>query len=87
MPPDKRSMGGVREFLGYGDAENGAGARFERYCTGGSMGWLLDNRQHLVDIGPGIFGFDFTDIIPREGQGDDGACTVAAPSSCTNSLV
>ena len=78
MPPDKRSMGGVREFLGYGDAENGAGARFERYCAGGSMGWLLDNRQHLVDIGPGIFGFDFTDIIPREGQSDDGACTVAA---------
>ena len=30
MPPDKRSMGGVREFLGYGDAEK-AGA-FRRWC-------------------------------------------------------
>jgi type IV secretion system protein VirB4 len=78
MPSDQRSMGGVREFLGYADAENGAGGRFERYCAGGSMGWLLDNREHLIDIGPGIFGFDFTDIIPREGQTDDGACTVAA---------
>ena len=71
-------MGGVREFLGYEDAEHGAGARFEKYCAGGSKGWLLDNREHVVDIGPGIFGFDFTDIIPREGQVDDGACTVAA---------
>lgn len=78
MPPEKRSMGGVREFLGYGDAENGAGARFEKYCDGGSMGWLLDNREHLVDIGPGLFGFDFTDLIPREGSEDDGACTAAA---------
>jgi type IV secretion system protein VirB4 len=78
MPPEKRSMGGVREFLGYWDAENGAGARFEKYCDGGSMGWLLDNREHLVDIGPGLFGFDFTDLIPREGSEDDGACTAAA---------
>ena len=78
MPPERRSMGGVREFLGYEDAEHGAGARFERYCAGGSMAWLLDNREHVVDIGPGIFGFDFTDIIPKEGQIDDGACAVAA---------
>ena len=49
-----------------------------RSCDGGSMGWLLDNREHLVDIGPGFFGFDFTDLIPREGSEDDGACTAAA---------
>ena len=78
MPSERRSMSGVREFLGYEDAEHGAGARFEKYCADGSKGWLLDNREHVVDIGPGIFGFDFTDIIPREGQVDDGACTVAA---------
>ena len=40
----------------------------------------FDNRQRLIDIGPGIFGFDFTDIIPREGRSDDGACTVVAPA-------
>jgi type IV secretion system protein VirB4 len=78
MPPEKRSMGGVREFLGYSDPENGAGARFERYCAGGSMGWLLDNREHVIDVGPGLYGFDFTDLIPREGSEDDGACTAAA---------
>ena len=78
MPPEKRSMGGVREFLGYADPENGAGARFERYCAGGSMGWLLDNREHVIEVGAGIYGFDFTDLIPREGAEDDGACTAAA---------
>jgi type IV secretion system protein VirB4 len=78
MPPEKRSMGGVREFLGYTDRENGAGARFERYCAGGSMGWLLDNRKHVINVGAGLYGFDFTELIPREGQQDDGACTAAA---------
>jgi type IV secretion system protein VirB4 len=78
MPPEKRSMGGVREFLGYADREDGAGARFERYCAGGSMGWLLDNRKHVISMGPGLYGFDFTELIPREGQDDDGACTAAA---------
>ncbi len=75
MPPERRSMGGVREMLGF--AEGGAGARFERYCKGGSMGWLLDNDEHTVHLGPGLFGFDFTEIIPQEGQADDGACETA----------
>jgi type IV secretion system protein VirB4 len=78
MPPHLRSLDGVREFLGYADRENGAGARFERYCAGGSMGWLLDNREHSITVGAGLYGFDFTDLIPMEGQEDDGACSVAA---------
>jgi type IV secretion system protein VirB4 len=78
MPPHLRSMGGVREFLGYADRENGAGARFEKYCRAGSMGWLLDNEEHVISVGAGLYGFDFTDLIPREGAEDDGACTVAA---------
>lgn len=78
MPPAKRSMWGVREFLGYSDPENGAGARFEKWCAGGSMGWLLDNRQHVITLGAGLYGFDFTDLIPQEGVTDDGACSVAA---------
>lgn len=77
MPPALRSMGGVREFLGYSD-RLGAGARFERWCAGGSMGWLIDNRDHVVSLGPGQFGIDFTELIPQEGQDDDGACTIAA---------
>lgn len=80
MPPHKRSMWGVREFLGYADREHGAGARFERYCSGRSMGWLLDNREHAIRFdGGGLYGFDFTALIPKqEGQADDGACHVAA---------
>ncbi len=75
IPPEKRSMGGVREFMGF--SSDGAGERFERYCRGGSMGWLLDNDEHLVHLGPGFFGFDLTDLIPKEGQADDGACETA----------
>lgn len=78
MPPEKRSLGGVREFLGYTDRNGGAGARFERYCEGGSMGWLLDNREHVITVGAGLYGFDFTDLIPKEGQDDDGSCHTAA---------
>lgn len=78
MPAELRSMTGVREFLGYEDPENGAGARFERYCRGGSMGWLLDNDEHVISVGAGLYGFDFTDLIPREGTSDDGSCSVAA---------
>lgn len=78
MPAEKRSMGGVREFLGYSDEDNGAGARFEKYCRGGAMGWLLDNEEHTIHLSAGLHGFNFTDIIPKEGQTDDGACEVAA---------
>lgn len=78
MPPKRRSMGGVREFLGYGSSQTNAGARFERFCRGGSMGWLFDNDEHVIDFGPGFFAFDFTDILPKEGQSDDGACEAAA---------
>ena len=78
MPPETRSMWGIREFLGYYDRENGAGTRFERYCAGRSMGWLLDNRRHVISMDAGLYGFDFTDLIPKDGEEDDGACSVAA---------
>jgi type IV secretion system protein VirB4 len=78
MPPHKRSMGGIREMLGYADREHGAGARFERWCSGGSMGWLADNDEHVITLGAGLYGFDFTELIPKKGQHDDGACHVAA---------
>ncbi len=80
MPPAKRSMSGVREFLGYTDREDGAGAIFEKYCRGNTRGWLLDNDEHIIDIGAGLYGFDFTDLIPKEDEGetDDGSCGIAA---------
>jgi type IV secretion system protein VirB4 len=81
MPPHLRTMGGVREFLGYADPVNGAGARFERWCAGGPMGWLLDGDRHIIDMDPEkvrLYGYDFTALIPKEGEIDDGACQVAA---------
>lgn len=77
MPSNCRSLGGIREFLGYSD-RLGAGARFERWCAGGSMGWLVDNREHVISLGPGQYGIDITELIPQEGQDDDGACSIVA---------
>ncbi|MDB5848215.1 MAG: type secretion/conjugal transfer ATPase, VirB4 family [Rhodoferax sp.] len=81
MPVSERSLAGVRQFMGY--EANGAGDRFEKWCRGGEMGWVLDNDEHLVDFdAPGaarIFGFDFTELMPKEeGMADDGACSAAA---------
>jgi len=46
-------MDGVREYLGYDDPQDGAGARFEKWCRGGSMGWLLNNERHVITVGAG----------------------------------
>ena len=78
MPPEKRSMGGIREFLGYENGDVGAGARFERWCAGGSMGWLLDNKEHTIQLDAGIYGIDLTELLPRQGLHDDGSCAAAA---------
>lgn len=76
MPRHLRTMGGVRLFLGYGP--NNEGLRFERWCRGGPMGWLLDNDRQTIHVGPGLQGYDFGDLLPREGMADDGAATIAA---------
>jgi len=78
MPPEKRSLWGIREFLGFDNGDDGAGARFERWCAGGSMGWLLDNKEHRIRVGAGLYGIDFTELLPDEGVADDGACVAAA---------
>ena len=81
MPKFLRSMRGVREMLGYTDRLNGAGARFEKWCSGGSMGWLLDGDSHIIDIDPAktrLFGFDFSALLPKESEVDDGACQAIA---------
>lgn len=78
MPPEKRSMWGIREFLGYENGEDGAGARFERWCKGGTMGWLLDNDEHRIRISAGLYGIDLTELLPGEGLQDDGSCAAAA---------
>ncbi len=41
LPPSLRSLAAVRQFLGVTDA-NGAGARLERWCQGGALGWVFE---------------------------------------------
>jgi type IV secretion system protein VirB4 len=81
MPAHLRTMWGVREFMGFKDTK-GAGYRFEKWCEGGEMGWLLANDAHLVDWADnpsGFFGFDFTELLPKqESLSDDGSCSAAA---------
>jgi type IV secretion system protein VirB4 len=78
FPREKRSIGGVREEMGFANGDMGAGNRLERYCRGCPEGWLLDNEEQLIHVGPGLQGYDFGDLLPREGQVDDGAAETAA---------
>jgi type IV secretion system protein VirB4 len=62
MPVDMRSIAGLREFLGYADPR-GAGARLERWCQGGALGWAFDNDVDEVRLDAGMVGFDLTQIL------------------------
>lgn len=65
MPAEMRSLAGLREFLGHGDPM-GAGARLERWCSGGTLGWAFDNEQDEVELDASIVGFDLTEILEHE---------------------
>jgi type IV secretion system protein VirB4 len=78
LPPHLRSMLGVKAFLG--TEKNGAGARFAKWCRGGSNGWLFDNDEdHItLDGHTNLAGFDFTDLLPTEERPDDGCAGAMA---------
>jgi type IV secretion system protein VirB4 len=42
LEPEHRSFGELRAFMGQADPD-GVGSRLERWCKGGSLGWVLDN--------------------------------------------
>ena len=62
LPVAMRSLLGLRQFLGWRDA-NGAGARLERWCRGGAFGWAFDGERDAVDFDAGMVGFDLTAIL------------------------
>lgn len=69
LPPAMRSLEAVRQFLGWGDP-NGAGARLERWCRGGALGWAFDGAEdrtgffQLRDGSPfPVMGFDLSEIL------------------------
>lgn len=62
LPPEHRSLGELRAFLGQSDAK-GPGARLERWCAGNSLGWVLDNDADLVRVDAPFLGFDMTAVL------------------------
>ncbi|WP_443479054.1 VirB4 family type IV secretion/conjugal transfer ATPase (plasmid) [Novosphingobium aerophilum] len=62
LPAPQRSMGALREMLGYADAE-GIGARLERWCQGGALGWAFDGPADEVSMAARFVGFDMTDFL------------------------
>lgn len=61
LPPDQRSLGAVRAFLGFGDDTDGS--RLDRWCEGGADGWLFDNTEDLVRVDASFVGFDLTQLF------------------------
>ncbi|GEM73209.1 MULTISPECIES: VirB4 family type IV secretion/conjugal transfer ATPase [Sphingomonas] len=62
LPAEARSFSALREMLGYADAE-GIGARLERWCRGGALGWAFDGPQDEVSLSAQFVGFDMTDFL------------------------
>ncbi|MHA0330750.1 VirB4 family type IV secretion/conjugal transfer ATPase [Sphingomonas melonis] len=62
LPAPSRSLGALREMLGYADAE-GIGARLERWCHGGALGWAFDGPTDEVSMAARFVGFDMTQFL------------------------
>ena len=62
LPREERSLSALRVFLGQRDPE-GIGARLERWCKGGSLGWVLDADEDSIILDALALGFDMTDVL------------------------
>ncbi|UZO95029.1 VirB4 ATPase (plasmid) [Roseomonas mucosa] len=62
LPPEARSFGELRAFLGQADPE-GPGAKLDKWCKGGALGWVLDNDADDVDLESPFVGFDVTSFL------------------------
>ncbi|KAA0577909.1 VirB4 family type IV secretion/conjugal transfer ATPase [Azospirillum sp. B21] len=62
LPPEARSLGELRAFLGQGEA-GGPGARLDRWCRGGALGWVLDNEADALALEAPFLGFDVTALL------------------------
>jgi type IV secretion system protein VirB4 len=61
LPPDQRSLGAVRAFLGFGEGTDGS--RLDRWCRDGADGWLFDGAEDLVRVDASFIGFDLTQLF------------------------
>jgi type IV secretion system protein VirB4 len=62
LPPAQRSLSALRALLGQRDA-GGVGARLEKWCRGGALGWVLDNDQDALGLDARFLGFDMTHVL------------------------
>ncbi|WP_369059070.1 VirB4 family type IV secretion/conjugal transfer ATPase [Caulobacter sp. 73W] len=62
LPKRDRSLAALRGLLGQRDA-GGIGARLERWCDGGPLGWALNGPEDALDLKPALIGFDMTTIL------------------------
>ena len=62
LKPEERSLAALRAFLGQQDRE-GIGARLERWCTGGALGWVLDGEEDAISLDAPFIGFDMTEVL------------------------
>jgi type IV secretion system protein VirB4 len=62
LPSEARSFGELRAFLGQADPE-GPGAKLDKWCQGGALGWVLDNDEDRVSLDAPFLGFDVTSVL------------------------
>ena len=62
LPAQHRSLLALRALLGQRDA-GGVGARLERWCQGGALGWVLDNQADALALDARLLGFDMTHFL------------------------
>ncbi|OYX36569.1 MAG: transporter [Caulobacterales bacterium 32-69-10] len=62
LPREQRSLSALRSLLGQRDA-GGVGARLEKWCKGGALGWVLDNDVDAVSLDARFLGFDMTHVL------------------------
>ena len=65
LPPEQRSFTALRSLLGQRDA-GGVGARLEKWCRGGALGWALDNDTDAVTLDARFLGFDMTEVLDND---------------------
>jgi type IV secretion system protein VirB4 len=62
LSPEQRSLSALRTLLGQRDA-GGVGARLEKWCRGGALGWVLDNDADALALDARFLGFDMTHVL------------------------
>jgi type IV secretion system protein VirB4 len=62
LPPEARSFSELRAFLGQSDPE-GPGAKLDKWCKSGTLGWVLDNDADFVSLNAPFLGFDITAVL------------------------